>query len=116
MATKIEKVTPVLDLIEKAGGIKMPLLKELSPKERIKVAYSVWAFLFSIFYYVYHGMWKKGLVLLAVSVAVTIPINLFLPTFANITWIITSVIYATRAPVNLYSKYRLNDDSWNPFK
>jgi hypothetical protein len=128
MSTKLERITPILDTIEKAGGLNMaesifkysPAFMELSSKDRRKATFSIWAFLFTIFYYIYHGMWKKGLVLLAVSIAVQIismfTIELIVPAFANIAWILASVIYATRAPINLYSTYRLNDDGWNPIK
>ena len=43
MTTKLERITPMLDAIEKAGGLNMDqgLLKELSNSERNKVAFSV---------------------------------------------------------------------------
>lgn len=128
MSTKLERITPILDTIEKAGGLNMaeslvkysPAFMELSSKERRQTQYSILAFLFTIFYYIYHGMWKKGLVLLAVAIIIQIisifTIELIFPAFGNISWIITSVIFATRAPINLYSTYRLNDDGWNPIK
>jgi len=120
MSSKLERITPVLDAVEKAGGIRIPLINELSNKEKRKVTFSVWGFLFTIFYYVYQGMWKKGLVLLVVCVALQIisafTIELIFPAFTNAAWVISSAVYATRAPVNLYSKYRLNDDSWNPLR
>ena len=120
MSTKSERVEPVLDAVQKAGGISLALIKELNSKERSKVSFSVWAFLFTIIYYIYHGMWKKGVVLLAVSAVLQIislfTVALIFPAFANVSWIIPAVIFATRAPVNLYSKYRLDDDSWNPLK
>ena len=63
---------------------------------------------------------EKGLVLLAVAIIIqiisTYTVELIFPAFGNIAWIITSVIFATRAPINLYSTYRLNDDGWNPIK
>jgi hypothetical protein len=44
----------------------------------------------------------------------------FIPTFydawGDIAFIITAVLFATRAPANLYSKYILNENGWNPFK
>ena len=119
MSTKLERITPILDAIEKAGGLKMNV-KELSSKERGKVVFSVWAFLLGILYYFYQGMWKKGLVLLAASMVIQIismfTIELIFPAFSSVAWIITAVIFSTRAPINLYSTYRLNDDSWNPIK
>ena len=128
MSTKLERITPLLDAIEKGGGLNMsesffspsPAFKELSSKERRRATFSIWAFLFTIFYYIYHGMWKKGLVLLAASIVIQIismfTIELIIPAFTSIAWILTSVIYASRAPINLYSTYRLNDDGWNPIK
>tara|TARA_B100000686_G_scaffold352782_1_gene455964 strand:- start:1989 stop:2387 length:399 start_codon:yes stop_codon:yes gene_type:complete len=128
MSTKIERITPILDAVEKAGGLNMaesffkysPAFKELSSKERSKATFSIWAFLFTIFYYIYHGMWKKGLTLLAAVIVIQIissfTIELIFPAFTSVAWVITSVIYSTRAPINLYSTYRLNDDSWNPIK
>ena len=128
MSTKLERITPILDTIEKAGGLNMaeslvkysPAFMELSSKERRQATFSILAFLFTIFYYIYHGMWKKGLVLLAVAIIIqiisTYTVELIFPAFGNISWIITSVIFATRAPINLYSTYRLNDDGWNPIK
>jgi len=129
MSTKLERITPILDTMEKAGGLNWtersffkasPAFKVLSFKERRKITYSIWAALFTIFYYIYHGMWKKGLVLLAATIVVqiisTFTIELIIPAFTNIAWLLTSVIYATRAPINLYSTYRLNDDGWNPIK
>ena len=131
MSTKLERITPTLDAIEKAGGLNMaegfwwsvrrsPAFKELSRKERRKATVSMWAFFFTIFYYIYHGMWKKGLVLLAVSTVALIisafTIELIFPSVSSVSWVITSYIFSIRAPINLYSTYRLNDDSWNPIK
>ena len=122
MTTKLERITPMLDAIEKAGGLHMDqgLLKELSYSERNKVAFSVWAFLFGIFYYFYHEMWKKGLTLLGIVIVIqiflTLTVELIFPPFASVAWVVSSVIFATRAPINLYMTYRLDDDSWNPIK
>ena len=54
MSTKLERITPILDTIEKAGGLNMaeslvkysPAFMELSSKERRQATFSIWAFLF----------------------------------------------------------------------
>jgi hypothetical protein len=124
MGDKRARLQKKFDAVEKAGGIKLPNIKTLSFKERNQCIYSIWGFLFIIVYYGYHGVWKKGLSLLAIGLIITLLLDFiimnFIPTFydawGDIAFIITSVLFATRAPVNLYSKYILNENGWNPFK
>ena len=122
MGDKRARLQKKFDAIEKAGGIKLPNIKTLSFKERIQCTSSIWGFLFSIVYYGYHGVWKKGLSLLAIGLIITLLLNFitmaFIPNFNMdiLPTLITSVLFATRAPVNLYSKYILNENGWNPFK
>lgn len=47
------------ELIEKAGGPKLPLIRTLSFKERLKM-FNVMGFFFGPFYYFVKGMWKKA--------------------------------------------------------
>ena len=128
MSDKKTRLQKRFDAIEKAGGIKLPHMKagsgiSFTAMERHKATFSVWAFLFSIVYYGYHGVWKKGLSLLAIALVITLLLEVlimnFIPTFYDfwngVSFIITSVLFATRAPVNLYSKYILNENGWNPF-
>ena len=124
MGDKRARLQKKFDAVEKAGGIKLPNIKTLSFKERNQCIYSIWGFLFIIVYYGYHGVWKKGLSLLAIGLIITLLLDFiimnFIPTFydawGDIAFIITTVLFATRAPVNLYSKYILNENGWNPFK
>ena len=122
MGDKRARLQKKFDAIEKAGGIKLPNIKTLSFKERIQCTSSIWGFLFSIVYYGYHGVWKKGLSLLAIGLIITLLlgfINMAITINFNydiLPTLITSVLFATRAPVNLYSKYILNENGWNPFK
>jgi len=122
MGDKRARLQKKFDAIEKAGGIKLPNIKTLSFKERIQCTSSIWGFLFSIVYYGYHGVWKKGLSLLAIGLIITLLLDFinmaFIPNFNMdiLPTLITSVLFATRAPVNLYSKYILNENGWNPFK
>ena len=124
MGDKRARLQKKFDAVEKAGGIKLPNIKTLSFKERNQCIYSIWGFLFIIVYYGYHGVWKKGLSLLAIGLIITLLLDFiimnFIPTFydawGDIAFIITAVLFATRAPANLYSKYILNENGWNPFK
>ncbi len=120
MTTKLERVQPILDAVEKAGGVKLSLYKELNSKEKGSCTFNIWGALFGIFYYVYHGMWKKGLALLGIVIVLNIILSftifLLIPALANGAFIISMVVYAVRTPVNLYSHYKLNDDSWNPLE
>jgi hypothetical protein len=61
MSNKELRLKPLFDAMDKAGGTKQPDFKTLTFKEKFKIGFSIWAFLFSIFYYLYHGMWKKGM-------------------------------------------------------
>jgi len=118
MSDKELRLKPLFDAMDKAGGLKptSAQLKSLTLKERLKATFSIWAFLFGIFYYLYHGMWKKGLFLMLVCIVPLFLLNL-LPSFPAVLWNLSLVIiFATRAPFNLYSKYKLNDDGWNFLK
>jgi hypothetical protein len=116
MSDKELRLKPLFDAMDKAGGTKQPDFKTLTFKEKFKIGFSIWAFLFAIFYYLYHGMWKKGLSLLLVCMVLGFLVQYFIPSFPYAANLITSVLFATRAPINLYSKYKLNDDGWNFLK
>jgi hypothetical protein len=128
MKDKISRLQEKFDVIEKAGGIKLPHFKygsgiSFTFRERNKASFSAWAFLFGIFYYGYHGVWKKGLSLIVIALVIILLLELliinFFPTiydsWGSVAYIIPAVLFATRAPVNLYSKYILNENGWNPF-
>jgi hypothetical protein len=91
--------------------------------ERHKATFSIWAFLFGIFYYGYHGVWKKGLSLMAIALVILVLLDTlivsFFPTIYDAwdtaSYVISAVLFATCAPRNLYSKYVLNENGWNPF-
>ena len=110
------RLKTVFDAMDKAGGTKQPDFKTLTFKEKRKIGFSIWAFLFTIFYYLYHGMWKKGLFLMLVCIVPLFLLNL-IPSFPAVLGnLFMAIIFATRAPFNLYSKYKLNDDGWNFLK
>jgi len=60
------------ELLEKAGGVKLPNAKNLSFGERMKVVSNVWGFLFGPFYYLVKGMWKKAVSLLGISILIIV--------------------------------------------
>ena len=77
MGDKRSRLQARFDAIEKAGGIKLPNMKRgsgvsFTAMERHKATFSIWAFLFGIFYYGYHGVWKKGLSLMAIALVILV--------------------------------------------
>ena len=112
MSEKAAKLQPLFDLIDEAGGPKLPNIKSFDFGKKMKVSSNIWAFLFGIFYYLYHGMWKKGVVLLVISIVLTLVVDNTIPPLSKIDWIITCVIFAARANVDLYKKYKLSDGGW----
>ena len=128
MGDKRSRLQARFDAIEKAGGIKLPNMKRgsgvsFTAMERHKATFSTWAFLFGIFYYGYHGVWKKGLSLMAIALVILVLLDTlifnFFPTIYDAwdaaSYVISAVLFATCAPRNLYSKYVLNENGWNPF-
>ena len=122
MSDKRSRLQPRFDAIEKAGGIQLPNFKRgsgvsFTAMERHKATFSVWALLFSIFYYGYHGVWKKGLSLLVIGLLAQLSLDLIVGMFSSVPVppLITPLLFAMKAPANLYSKYVLNENGWNPF-
>ena len=112
MNNKADKLQPLFDLIDLAGGPKLPNIRSLDFGKKRKVIMNIWAFFFGFFYYLYHGMWKKGVVLLVISTVLILLVEHFFPALSNITYTIPAAIFGTRASVDLYKKYKLSDDGW----
>ena len=112
MSDKIAKLEPLFALIDAAGEPKLTDIKALNFSQRNKIVFNVWAFIFSIFYYFYHKIWKKAIVYFAIAIILIILIDSFLPALSNISWVISSALFATRANIDLYKKYKLNDNGW----
>lgn len=116
------KFERVFTLIDEAGGTKLPHINKLNSKDKQVVAFNIWGGLFGLFYYLYYRMWKKGLTLTVVSIIVSIVLQLILAIFMSestldsltslISFAVSIAIFGTRANIDLYKKYRLNDDSW----
>ena len=106
-------------LIEQAGGVDLPKLAQLPLATRIRLHCNPFAMLFGVLYYLCKGMWKRGLALTLLLMAMTI----FLYWVAE-QWLvpeetvhraasaITAVVYAWRANLDYYKHTVLGDDSW----
>jgi len=104
-------------LIEKAGGVKMQKLKDLSTGERMKIMFNVLAFLFGPIYYLVKGMWKKGLVLLGICVLILLVLDIVfqllgLSQLGNAVGYGVGAVFAVRANIDYYKKMVLGDNGW----
>lgn len=104
-------------LLERAGGVKLPKLKELSTGERMKIMFNVLAFLFGPLYYLSKGMWKKALVLFAICFLILVVLELTLSLvglgrLGNAVGYGIGAIFAVRANIDFYKKMVLRDNGW----
>ena len=115
--------------VRKYGGLKTPLLKTLSAdqrKEALKemkppIASCALAFVFGVFYYVAKGMWKKGLVLLAIVLPIVIVLSFVLymiggEGLANATRFLGGAIFLMMAPRDYYAFKVEGDCGWMPVR
>lgn len=103
------------ELLEKAGGVKMPNIKNLPFGERMKIVFNIWAFLFGPIYYLVKGIWKKAISLFAVSVLIIVILELICKEIgisSTITNFVAGAIFATRANIDYYKKIKLGDNGW----
>lgn len=110
--TVSNKYVEIIQLIDKAGGPKLQDIKSLTFGERMKITSNIWAFLFGVFYYLYIGCWKKGITYLAITILLIAVIEALDLPFSDMSWIIGPVIFGTRANIDIYKKYKLNEDGW----
>lgn len=102
-------------LIEKAGGVKLPKLGELESGQKRKVLFNIWGFLFAPFYYIAKGMWKKAIVLAAMSIVIVVALNALFGDTGIVdlmTNFIAPALFAVRANVDFYKKSILGDNNW----
>ncbi|CAN7264277.1 DUF2628 domain-containing protein [Polaromonas sp. LjRoot131] len=104
-------------LIEKAGGVKLPQFKALGVGERMKIGFSILAFLFGPFYYLAKGMWKKAISLFVVCVAVVLLLQFVLEMaglgrFSNSLGYGVAAIFAARSNIDYYKKMVLRQNGW----
>lgn len=103
------------ELLEKAGGVKLPNAKNLLFGERMKVVFNIWGFLFGPFYYFAKGMWKKAISLFGLSVLIIVILEVICKEFGIsnvITNFVAGAIFATRANIDYYKKVKLGDNNW----
>lgn len=105
------------DLIEKAGGPKRPLFKQLSFTERFRLGFNFWAVLFGPLYYLAKGMWRKALTMLGLSIAALVLTSTLAPDGsldflnAGLNTMIAAWFWLN-ANVNYYKKVVSDDNGW----
>lgn len=111
--------------VKQYGGIDLPLLKALpaaeqqalKPQARPPVVSMVLAFFFGFFYYLAQGMWKKGLVLAGIAIAIiAVFFVISLIIGFNLGPLAASLMFAQMAPRDFYQFKVLGDDGWLPVK
>ncbi|CAN7620150.1 DUF2628 domain-containing protein [Acidovorax sp. LjRoot129] len=106
-------------LIERAGGFKMPQLKELSFGERMTCTFNFVAALFGPFYYMAKGMWKRGLTYWGLAIAGIVLLELII-SLAGFGHILSSMhyggawagLFGVMANRDYYKKVMLHDNGW----
>jgi hypothetical protein len=114
-----EKWKEKFRLFRKAGAPKFSRLKDLPPEERKRASFgfNILAFLFGPFYYLAKGMWRRGVTLLVVCIAVVAGLEIL---FAAVGWhrlgnalgYGIAAVYAVRANIDYYKKMVLGDNGW----
>ena len=103
-------------MLEKAGGPKLPKVRELTFGDRTNVVFNVFACLFGPLYYLAKGMWKKSIVLLSVSCVAIVVTELTLNAMGvrdlTISYFIAPAIFGTRANIDYYKKMMLGENGW----
>ncbi len=102
-------------LIEKAGGAQLPKIRELAFGERFKIIFNVWGFLFGPIYYFAKGMWKKGIVIFAIGMALIVTLSMICDAAGisdAITTFIVPAIFARRSNIDFYKKIVLRNNGW----
>lgn len=118
-AEELEKLSDVWKkkffLIEKAGGPKLPHMRELRFGEKRRLTLNVWAWLFGAFYYLTKGMWKKAIVLSALCLLATYILEVLLQRMGlttSLTKFVGPAVFGTRANIDYYKKVVLGDNGW----
>lgn len=109
----------ILDKAEADGKspfaiIGSPAYRALPPKERSKVSFNFFAFLFSVLYYWVKGMWAKGFLIWGISNLIAIPF-IFLVAFTGIdipTFIIPAVLAGMLANIDYYNHVKNGQKVW----
>lgn len=115
--------------VREHGGLQAPLARSLPKEQRAAAAKELMpplastalAFAFGFFYYLVKGMWKKGLVLLAITIAALIVVGSLLymiggESLADASRFLGGAIFAFMAPRDFYAFKVGRDDGWMPVR
>ena len=104
--------------IQKAGGPRMPNLKQLPKEDRRMISpFNVLAFLFGPFYYLTKGMWRKALSMSLICFVVLFVIGIILDAL-GVSFLDRALgygvaaVFAIRANIDYYKKMVLADNGW----
>ena len=91
------------------------LVHEFGDKAKYKALpfwtkFSVWGLLIGVLFYFFKGMWKKGLVLMAVNVLVVV-LSEAIPALALLLYLPMVIAFA-QANIDYYRKMVLGEDFW----
>lgn len=106
------------ELIEKAGGVKLKNINNLSMKEKLSINFNILSALFGPIYYIIKGMPKKALSLFGVTFALVVVITVIVSVLGlsesilNVTNFISLAVFGTRANIDFYKKIKNNDNGW----
>jgi len=97
-----------------------PDLEGLTFKERLKVAFNIWAFIFGPIYYFLKKLWVKGLLLFSFQLFYILFLDLFTMISGqslsiHIYWAPPAAMYAIMANVDYYKYKTLNETLWPGF-
>lgn len=105
--------------IEQAGGLALPALAQLPLAARWRLRFNIFALLFGVLYYVCKGMWKRGISLALLMIALAVLALYVLgqagvPEAAanNLATAASALVFAYRANIDYYKFAALGDDSW----
>ena len=93
--------------------------RDLKFGERAGIFFNIWAMLFGVIYFIILGIPKRGIVILAISVAVAMAlwgVETFVDYSPNWYWFVVWAIYGGTANYYYYIKVRYGRDEWNPAK
>ncbi|GED50115.1 DUF2628 domain-containing protein [Carnobacterium maltaromaticum] len=78
-----------------------------------KTNLSFWAIVFSVFYYIYKGLWKKGLYLYSLTLLISLPFGyVFLHSDYKIGILISAIIFGVCGKIDVRRKEELGETMW----
>ncbi len=104
-------------LIDKAGGVKLPLLKEMPRKEQSKIRINWLAFLLGPFYYLAIGLWRPMITYFFCIVLFFMALDYLALTYfgienLKIPGIAAAVVWGMLANINYYKMKVLGEKNW----